>query len=116
MANTIYHNTYWNHRGRYEKTVAKLQRRIPTSGEVKNADKNPALEMLRGATNCYYDLYNNGLCNRADEFHTLFNVWPPRDTEYRGYYELTPEVVKDTERVMNRFIVRAAKEQGFTLA
>lgn len=104
MAKLIYDNTYWNHKGKHPKLQEKLARMIPDSGEVANADNNPALEKLRRATNCYYDLYNNGLCNRAQEFADIFG--------FNGLGELTKEIVNATEKAMNKLILAAAKEQG----
>lgn len=101
---TIYHNTYWNHRGKYPELLEKLNKLIPDEGEVKNQDDNPALEDFRAAQNCYYDLYNNGLCNREDEFREIFG--------FDGSGELTRPTVAGAERIMNKLILAAAKEQG----
>lgn len=58
--------TYWNNCGTYAEAVAKLQTLIPDEGACSSATtKNKALDRFRRASNCYYDLYNNGLCNRA---------------------------------------------------
>jgi hypothetical protein len=103
-SHTIYEKTYWNHKGKHGELLDALRTLVPDSGEVCNADNHPALERFRVASNCYYDLYNNGLCNLADEFSQIFGFTVPNG-------ELTPEIVKDTEREMNRIIVAAAKEQ-----
>lgn len=63
---------YWERTGKYQKESDKLQKLIPFQGEVNNPTENPALEKFRKASNCYYDLYNNGLCNREQEFKEVF--------------------------------------------
>lgn len=65
-------NTYWNNKGAYSDLYEKLNALIPAEGAVDNARKNRALEKLRKAANCYYDLYNNGLYNRAAQFRQVF--------------------------------------------
>ena len=106
----LYENTYWNHKGKYPKIQDALANLVPEVGEIPNADNNPALELFRVASNCYYDLYNNGLCNRATEFRGVFG--------FGGHYGrggLTQTIVDRTEAEMNRIILAAAKEQGITL-
>lgn len=60
--------TYWSGKGKHEAKADLLQKLIPSSGEAAP----PALNRFRSAVNCYYDLYNNGLCNRAAEFRAAF--------------------------------------------
>ena len=98
-----YRKTYWSGKGKHEALKDALEALIPPSGEVANASDNPKLERYRRAANCYYDLYNNGLCNRAKEFEEIFGFWAGG--------EFTQEVVNDTEKAMNRIIREAAKEQ-----
>ena len=64
---------YWNEEGFHQTIAEALQGLIPVIGEVpEGKTTNKALERFRRAQNCYYDLYNNGLINRAREFSTLF--------------------------------------------
>lgn len=93
-------NTYWNGEGKLQRTYAILVSRIPIEGEV--IDK-PSLEKLRKAANCYYDLYNNGLCNRAAEFRQVFGF---AGTALRGKSD------KRLEDKMTEIILNAAIEQG----
>lgn len=112
-----YENTYWNHKGKYPKFNAELEKLIPSMGPVPNADENPALEQYRVATNCYYDLYNNGLYNRAEEFREVFGFDAMGMMEDAGYEkdstrpELTQEVIDHTERMMDELILAAYSEQ-----
>ena len=67
--------TYWTGQGRYQEHADVLEKLLPMSGEVYDAQgANKHLDAYRRAVNCYYDLYNNGLCNRAREFSTLFKI------------------------------------------
>jgi len=109
MAEVNYENTYWSNKGKYEALSAELNKLVPSSGEVENADDNPALETLRIASNCYYDLYNNGLWNHAELFEKVFGFDPG---ELQGDDDsLTQELIDRTETKMDEFIILAAHEQ-----
>ena len=102
----LYNDTYRAGVGKYPDLRAALEALIPACGEVKNPDSNPHLEAFRKATNCYHALYNNGLCNRRDEFASLFGIaFTPGD-------EINRQLVTRIERKMDAFILAAAKEQG----
>jgi hypothetical protein len=93
---------YWGGKGRYQALYDKLSELIPDQGNIEGS---PALEKLRRASNCYYDLFNNGLCNRAKEFRQVFGfagTWIAKE----GF-----PYVKDLENKMDAFILAAAKEQ-----
>lgn len=83
---------------------------IPHSGSVDNPKNNKHLEKFRKATNCYYDLYNNGLCNRANEFRRIFGIASSRYGSYRYGFNVT--LKEHVELNMDQFIENAAKEQG----
>ncbi len=109
-------NTYWNHKGKYQKLVNELDKLIPTYGPVEKPHKNKALERFRKASNAYYDFYNNALCNLAKSFVRIFrvNLYP-----YRVRGELSPRLmfnddnlINKVERKMDEIILEAAKEQG----
>jgi hypothetical protein len=105
-----YTQTYWCNKGKYPEIKTALEKLVPGEGSVVNAKKNRVLEKFRKASNCYYDLYNNGLCNRAAEFRRVFGF----DGHY-GRGGLTQTIVDRTEAEMDRIILAAAKEQGITL-
>ena len=116
----LYKNTYWNHKGRHERQARALATRVPASGEVTKAICNPALEKFRIASNCYYDLYNNGLCNRFVEFREVFGFhgpWVERDYDAEEYGETenaawwTRENIDRVETAMDAIVLAAAKEQ-----
>ena len=105
----IYAHTYWAHKGKYPKVLAEIQKLIPASGGIPgwSATHNKELEKFRIASNCYYDLYNNGLCNRLKDFRKLFG-----SCGYKRGDELTEEIVNNVETRMDEIILLAAKEQG----
>ena len=97
---------YWENNGKYQRLYTALNKLIPSENRVANPHQNPALEKLRKAANCYYDLFNNGLCNRAAEFRRVFGfsgTWIARD----GFPDYEP-----LEKAMDGIILAAAKEQG----
>ncbi len=123
----IYAHTYWNQKGKYPLANKALHKLIPSQGEVPNHKQNPALEKLRVASNCYYDLYNNGLGNRAAEFREVFGFCAAavalgedgavcdHEPDEGGVDEFSQELVDRTESTMDKIIEQAAKEQGIPL-
>lgn len=108
-----YDNTYWNNKGKFQAIADALQKMIPISGEVADAKNNPALEKFRRAMNCYYDLYNNGLCNRGREFPKVFGFaasqYKFRDGRYG--YDYTQRMYDLTEEAFDQIVLAAAAEQ-----
>ena len=102
-------NSYWNRNGRFETFAAALQERVPVEGAVKNVQKNKQLERFRKAVNCYYDLYNNGLCNRKAAFNKIFGVAANNYALGRGRFN--PSLYEDVEREMNKIVLNAYAEQ-----
>lgn len=100
---------YWNHAGKYQDLYEKLNDLIPSEGAVANPKKNRALEKMRKAANCYYDLYNNGLCNRAAEFRSVFGFGGTLIPKARFNY---PVLQDRLDERMDEIILAAAKEQG----
>lgn len=56
-------SSYWEKTGKYQKEYDILSKRIPDKGESFDT----RIELLRCASNIYYDIFNNGGCNLADE-------------------------------------------------
>lgn len=106
---------YWNEQGTYQTIAEALQGLIPAIGEVpEGKTTNKALERFRRAQNCYYDLYNNGLGNRAREFSTLYRIaGVPREIKERRnlgtMLSLYTEIAIDNK--MDGFILDAYREQ-----
>lgn len=107
---------YWNRTGRYENAAKALHEMIPASGPVLNPRANPMLERFRKAVNCYYDLYNNGLCNRAASFSRLFGlkVSEYRFRRLRGGWHIDQHLYAAVEPRMDAIVRAAADEQGLT--
>lgn len=72
----FYENTYWNNKGKFVSQKELLHKLIPDQGPVTKPSSDK-LEKYRQACNCYYDLYNNGLCNRKAEFRKVFGFSVP---------------------------------------
>ena len=107
--------TYWNNKGTFQEIADSLQRLIPAIGEVpEGKTTNKALERFRRAQNCYYDLYNNGLCNRAREFSTLFRIpGVPREIKqnYGSNFLVSSITEEAIDEKMDGFILNAYEEQ-----
>ncbi len=107
--------TYWNEQGTYQTIAEALQGLIPAIGEVpEGKTTNKALERFRRAQNCYYDLYNNGLGNRAREFSTLFRIpGVPREIKQNYHYNFLVSSLTEgaIENKMDGFILDAYREQ-----
>lgn len=105
-------DTYWNSKGTHQHFADELAKLVPAMGEVPAG--NPMLEKFRKASNCYYDLYNNGLCNRAKEFWRVFGI---RSSEYklntnpRFGSRFHPELYQMLEAKMDAIILDAVAEQ-----
>lgn len=108
--------TYWNSAGKHQKSLNSLRKLVPPSGPVvRSKSNNRNLEKFRKAVNCYYDLYNNGLLNRVDEFRRVFKL---NISEYKLGTErriFADELYERVENEMDQIIVAAAKEQGISV-
>lgn len=107
-------STYWENKGLYQAEADALEKLLPSFGEVPdNKVTNKYLEKFRKAVNCYYDLYNNGLCNRAREFKTLFCIPVLREIKQNNDSNfLVSSVTEDAiDAKMDQIILLAYKEQ-----
>ena len=106
--------TYWTGQGRYQLKADALEKLLPIFGEVEDGKgANKHLETFRRAVNCYYDVYNNGLCNRAREFSTLFKIAgvAKEIRSRRANGTLSMETQERIEDKMSLFILAAFHEQ-----
>jgi hypothetical protein len=108
-------NTYWSHNGTFETAGKQLQALIPEEGSVDRPRKNPKLEKFRKASNAYYDLYNNGLGNRTQDFRTVFGIASSQHKCKRRAFSFTPSLYRMTEEVMDLIVIAAAEEQGIAV-
>ena len=106
--------SFWNNNSDMQDLADELSSLVPAMGPVPDPRKNKALERFRRASNCYYDLYNNGLCNRRQEFYRLFKI---RVSDFYNRWGRGREIDFDkimpvVEPVMRQFVLDAAAEQG----
>jgi hypothetical protein len=104
-------NTYWCEKGTYQELSDKLWELVPGRGTVVKPWKNKALERFRKASGAYYDVFNNGGCNRMQSISKLFGT----EVSYtlRNRRPSWEYIYKYTEPKMDAIIIEAAKEQGF---
>jgi hypothetical protein len=110
--------SFWNNDSDLQDIADQLVLMVPDMGPVEQPRKNKALERFRRASNCYYDLYNNGLCNRGPEFRRLFKVRVSDFYKYsyglRGRYRDIDfdRIMPVVEPIMRNIVMAAAREQG----
>lgn len=110
--------SFWNNDSDLQDVADQLAGLVPAMGAVEEPRKNRALERFRRASNCYYDLYNNGLCNRRGEFYRLFKVPVSHFHVYRysakgRYREIDfDRIMPVVEPIMRDIVMSAAAEQG----
>lgn len=113
-------NTYWNHSGTHQVLAVELYERIPEMGIVTNPSKSKALERFRKAQNAYYDVFNNGGCNRGWSISRYFGKEVTRYLRYmrkNGYAahidvdRIWERICEYTEPKMDALILEAAQEQ-----
>lgn len=104
--------TYWNNNGSYQDLSVALRNMIPDEGRVKEPRKNAKLDLFRRASNCYYDIFNNGGCNRRAEIRNIFDI----RFSYTAYSDRNPNrwdnIHATVEPIMDKIILEAASEQG----
>ena len=61
--------SYSNGNGQYQNFADALMKLVPAEGAIKG---NPTLERFRVACNNYYDVTNNGGCNRGRSIGKMF--------------------------------------------
>ena len=107
----------WNGKSPYSEWANELRELVPVEGEVEHHQyRNRALEKFRKATNCYYDLYNNGLCNRGRAFSKVFGITLDQYCHKRGMYHKPHKHLEDkfyglVESKFNKIIIAAVVEQ-----
>ena len=114
-------NSYWNNQGTFESAAKELNKLIPIEGSVTEPrSTNKKLEKFRKARNCYHDLYNNGLGNRAQEFRheafrQVFGFASSPYKRYRRFEQFMSTLYARTEAKMNTIVREAAIEQGIAV-
>ncbi len=104
--------SFWNNNSPLQSVADALNDLVPAEGSVAEPRKNKALEKFRVASNCYYDLYNNGLCNRAAQFARVFGITSSNYKEpWRGYGRFSATLYTLVEAEMEKIVIAAAAEQ-----
>ena len=101
-------NTYWNRKGTHQNLVKQLNELVPAMGEIQGK-QNKALEKFRKASNAYYDIFNNGGCNRAAEIRGIFKFG--MTTMRTGKTFNWNAIHERVEPIMDKIILAAAAEQ-----
>ena len=103
--------SYWNNNGKYQALVSDLQKLIPTEGAIPDAGEHKELETFRIASNCYYDLYNDGLMNCASKFRKVFGIASSKYQLKDQEYDFSDSLYELTEAKMDEIIWEAAVEE-----
>lgn len=99
--------TYWRGAGTYEELSQKLEAMVPAEGQVPNPETNRWLERFRKMSNAYYDIYQNGGGNAHRRASYYF-----KGASSLAMARQWDDVAEITEPLMDRSILKAAKEQG----
>jgi len=106
----VMENTYWNGTGTWQDLSEKLEEFVPAMGECENKK----VERFRKASNAYYDIFNNGGCNRGPSIGKFFpGVMAEINESYR--YRSNPNwdyIHRIVEPKMDEIILETAKKVG----
>ena len=110
----------WGVRNDVKHLVDALQHKLPAMGMVKNANKNRCLEKFRKAQNVTYDIFNNGLINRAKSLKVLglkkddlpLPEYYGRDSYFPGNWDRVEFLVSEA---FTPIVRAAAIEQGIIM-
>ena len=105
----------WGVRADLKDIQEKLWDLIPTSGSCESPrSKNKHLDRFRRAANLAYDLFNNGLMNRRQEFRKFFGYAP---ISPRGYVSKVrwEQIEEEFEPIFTNIMQDAAREQGIKI-
>lgn len=107
-------NNFWGNNARLTPLYDKLSKLIPSSGACeKPRSDNKALEKVRTHGNAYYDIFNNGGCNRGEQIRRYFGFSMSHFTFGRRTRRINWERIHAiVEPIMNRIILDAAFEQN----
>ena len=104
----------WGVNEGFKNLQEKLDELIPFEGRVPfGRSKNKKLEKFRVASNLAYDLFNNGLMNRKNQFRKFFGWAPPAENHRYQYSRMDWKRFEESlEPVLTSIIQEAAIEQG----
>ena len=113
---------YWGHNGTHQDLADQLEKLIPAEGAVESPrGRNKKLEKFRQAANAYYDIFNNGGCNRGPLIRRIFefSVGSYRygsRSRFGATHTNWTAIHRHTEPKMDEIILDAAVEQGLISA
>jgi len=91
----------------------------PATGEVEDKKNNPAMEKFRKAQNVVYDIFNNGLCNRARQCRHALDGLTKAELAFAVYsngrfcYPANwDQIEQKVEEKFTPIVMAAAREQG----
>ena len=96
----------------------KLNDLVPSQGRCEfSQSKNKHLDRFRRAQNLLYDLFNNGLMNRRQEFRKFFGFVPLPSPRYYSHITATrwEQIEDQMEPIFTNIMQDAAREQGVTI-
>ena len=101
----------WGVHEGFKTAVDRLNNLLPIEGRVEySQSKNKNLEKFRKAQNAMYDLFNNGLCNKKNEFRKIFVFTYIKTHEWNKTQWFYVEEIMETH--FTPIIQNAIKEQG----
>lgn len=109
---------YWGHNGTFQTLADQLEKLIPVEGAVEAPrGKNKRLEKFRQAANAYYDIFNNGGCNRGPLIRRIFDIsvgaYRYGSRGRRGVMTTNWNGIhRAVEPIMDEIVLDAAVEQG----
>ena len=104
-------STSWGVHEGFKTAVDRLNDLIPIDGKCEySQSKNKNLEKFRKAQNAMYDLFNNGLGNKKNEFRNIFGFTYSKTYEWNKTQWFYVEEIMETH--FNPIIQNAIKEQG----
>tara|TARA_Y100000385_G_C13063970_1_gene625803 strand:+ start:348 stop:731 length:384 start_codon:yes stop_codon:yes gene_type:complete len=91
----------------------------PSAGEVEDKKNNPAMEKFRKAQNVVYDIFNNGLGNRAYQCRHALDGLTKAELAFATYingrfcYPANWDQIEEkVEEKFTPIVMAAAREQG----
>jgi hypothetical protein len=106
--------SYWNNSGKLQAEYNELRKLIPEEGQC--GPEFPKLEILRKVGNAYYDIFNNGGCNREQDIRDIFNFRVDSFEDDLSGQINWDAIMKAADPIVTRIIRAAKREQELVSA